>query len=235
MAATSRFESVLIARWALIMGVRGAKGEADTSFSGEDAHRSDKSRATYRSPTESATHGLELLDASQSGLPGDAFRRLVEQHGPSIYRVAYSIVKDTALAEDVTQETLLKVWQGLPGYRNEAPLQHWIVRIAHNVAVSAVRRRREDARDPQGDGVIADRVSSADTARDAEQGFVREAFNAALDQLDAASRTIVVLREIEGLSYQAIAEALDLPLPTVKTRLFRARRVLATELEGWLR
>ena len=61
MAATSRFESVLIARWALIMGVRGAKGEADTSFSGEDAHRSDKSRATYRSPTESATHGLEFV------------------------------------------------------------------------------------------------------------------------------------------------------------------------------
>ena len=179
------------------------------------------------------------MEPSISPPPGASsppeFAELVARYGSTIYRVAYSIVADVSLAEDVTQETLLKVWQNLDSYRGEAPIQHWIVRIAHNVAISVLRRRREDVQDPQGESLLADRAGTADPARDAEQQLIRAAFDAALDKLDPLSRTVVVLREIEGFSYEAIAETLELPLPTVKTRLFRARRSLAKELEGWHR
>ena len=162
------------------------------------------------------------------------FRALLDEYGTLVYRVAYSLVREAPMAEDITQETMLKVWQGLPGFRSDAPIKHWIVRIAHNTAVSALRRRRDEAHDPQ-EWVIADRESPADVGRSVEDRAIREAFEKAIGQLDQTSRTIVLLREIEGLGYEEISEVLELPLPTVKTRLFRARRVLATELEGWRR
>ena len=80
--------------------------------------------------------------------PGEeSLRLLVEAHGRSMLRLARSIVAgDPHLAEDIVQESLIKVWRGLHTYRGEAPIEHWIMRITHNTAVSALRARREDPR-----------------------------------------------------------------------------------------
>jgi RNA polymerase sigma-70 factor (ECF subfamily) len=104
------------------------------------------------------------------------------------------------------------------------------LRITHNTAITTLRRRREEVRDPQ---FLPEQLARSTTEAEAVDRASIDAFEEALDDLDELSRSIVVLREIEGLSYDEIAEVLDVALPTVKTRLLRARRVLATALEGW--
>ncbi len=157
---------------------------------------------------------------------------LVVDHGEAVYRLALSVVRDAALAEDVAQDTLLKAWLALPTFRGEASVRSWIMRIAHNTAISTLRTRRALVMDPND---LPERTTPAERGVDrrVESGVVLDDFVAALDQLDELSRSIVVLRELEGLPYDEIARILGVPLPTVKTRLFRARRLLAAVLKDW--
>lgn len=168
--------------------------------------------------------------------PGAQLAALTRRHADAVYRVALSVTRDPDLAEDVSQDSLLKAWQALPSYRGEAPLKNWLLRITHNTAVSALRRRRDVHVDPADlpEGPATPYRSpprSVESRVEARASL--DAFETALDRLDELSRSVVVLREVEGLSYDEIATVLDVPLPTVKTRLLRARRLLATALEGW--
>lgn len=168
-------------------------------------------------------------DAQQqtTGTADEIVRALVEQHGPAVYRLALSIVRDPALAEDVAQETFIRAWQRRDTYHGAAPVRHWLLRIAHNVAVSTLRSIREEVRDPD---TLPDR--HADVVAPAVES--RMAVSEALSRLDPLSRSIVVLREVEGLAYTEIGEILGVALPTVKTRLFRARAFLR-EISGEVR
>lgn len=148
---------------------------------------------------------------------------LVDEHAAAVYRVAVSIVRDPALAEDVVQDTMIRVWEALPTFRGDAPIRTWILRIAHNSAVSLLRKVKDEAWDPV---TLPDSVDSADVSRTVVARSDLTAMGEALKGLDELSRSIVVLREVEGLSYEEIAETLDITLPTVKTRLLRARRTL---------
>ena len=168
--------------------------------------------------------GLEDLSLDQK------LERLIAEHGEAVYRVALSVVRDAMTAEDVAQEPLLKAWQALPSYRGEAPLRSWLLRITHNTAVSSIRRRREDPLDP---AVLPEHAPGDSTEHAVERRASMAAFETALADLDDLSRSIVVLRELEGLAYEDIADLVGVPLPTVKTRLLRARRVLSVSLEGW--
>jgi len=162
--------------------------------------------------------------------PQEQLEELVRDHLDAVYRVAFSVVRDASLAEDVSQDAILKAWNALPSFRGESTLRSWLLRITHNTAISTLRRRREELRDP---ALLPERPSASTTERSVVDRMSAHAFEDALDQLDELSRSIVVLREIEGLSYDEIAEILEVGLPTVKTRLLRARRVLAAALEGW--
>ncbi len=153
--------------------------------------------------------------------------------GPSIYRVILSIVRDRTLAEDLTQETLVKAWSHLGTFRGESSLRVWVMRIANNVAISALRRRRDQPTDPVVFGEVLDDPATNSPPRRAESRAMLAELWAAVDGLDPLSRAIVVLREVEGMAYEDIAASLDVALPTVKTRLFRARRELAGRLDGW--
>jgi RNA polymerase sigma-70 factor (ECF subfamily) len=177
-----------------------------------------------------------VLDPSGPAAPAAApvdIDELVREHGEAIYRVARSVVRDSALAEDVVQDTLLKVWQHSAQYRGDAPIKHWVLRIAHNTAVSALRRQREDAQDPSVLATAAERSAGVDVERNVAGQFALDELWKVLETLDPTTRSIVVLREIEGLSYEEICEVLRLPEPTVKTRLFRARRSLSEQLKDW--
>jgi RNA polymerase sigma-70 factor, ECF subfamily len=168
-----------------------------------------------------------------SASPDEVIGQLYEQFGPSIYRVARSILRDQSLAEDVVQETLLKAWQHLGDYRGDAPMRNWVLRIAHNTSVSVLRRRREDLRDPSTMAETDEQHIVVDIERGTESKMAVDQLWAAVGQLDELSRSMVVLREVEGMAYEEIAEILEVPLPTVKTRLFRARRLLSERLAGW--
>lgn len=155
---------------------------------------------------------------------------MMREHGDAVYRVAYSVTRDRELAEDVAQEALLKAWTALPTWRGDAPLRNWVLRITHNTAISMLRKRRELVHDPD---TLPEQHARSSVESDTQDRLALEAFTAALDELDDLARSIVVLREVESLSYDEIARMLGIPMPTVKTRLLRARRRLAESLEGW--
>lgn len=160
-----------------------------------------------------------------------SMEQLVRDHADAVYRVALSVTKNPTMAEDVSQDALIKAWQSLPSYRGDAPLRHWILRITHNTAISMLRRRREEVVAPFD---LPDRPAT-DAAVDiqVQDRLAIDRFEVALGDLDGISRSIVVLREVEGLTYAEMSDVLELPLPTIRTRLLRARRQLADALDGW--
>ncbi len=165
-----------------------------------------------------------------AGVTDVQLEELMTEHAEAAYRVALSVTRDPDLAQDVTQDAMLKAWQALPTWRGDAPLRNWVLRITHNTAISALRKRREILQDPF---EMPEQATSRSVERQAHGRMALDAFEEALGRLDELTRSIVVLREVESLSYDEIAELLDVPLPTVKTRLLRARRQLSASLEGW--
>lgn len=157
------------------------------------------------------------------------FQALIDDHADVIYRVALSVVRDRHLAEDVVQETIMKAWQGLATWRGDGSLRGWVLSIAHNTAVSHLRRIRDTTVEPDR---IPDRTSAIDVERETDARADLDRLRVALEELDDLSRSIVVMRDLDGLPYQQIAEALDVPLATVKTRLLRARRELQRVVEA---
>jgi RNA polymerase sigma-70 factor, ECF subfamily len=155
--------------------------------------------------------------------PPLAIDDLVNEHSASMYRVALSIVRDHALAEDVVQESIMKAWQGLDTFRGDASVKTWMLRITHNTAISALRKRRDE---PVSPADLPERPTGRSVEDDAVLRADAHQIWAALDRLDDVSRAIVVLREVDRMSYEEIAEVLDLPVGTVRTRLFRARQQL---------
>lgn len=179
-------------------------------------------------PVERAADGT----AEASGVDPQELHDLVVEHGDAIYRLALSVVRDPSLAEDVAQETLVKAWLALPTFRGDASLKSWVLRIAHNTAISTLRTRRAVVIDPYD---MPEPTQHADRSVEArvQSDAVMDEFAQALSMLDELSRSIVVLRELEGLAYDEIADVLNVPMPTVKTRLLRARRRLGTVLREW--
>lgn len=144
-----------------------------------------------------------------------------------MYTVAMAVVRDSGLAEDVVQEATITAWLKLDSFRGDGSFRGWLLRIVHNTAVSMLRSSREQPWNPQwippGTAPSAERQAIAATELDAAvRTFAR---------LDPLSRTIMALREGEGLAYHEIAETLGVTIGQVKIRLFRARRRLAAAVE----
>lgn len=155
---------------------------------------------------------------------------LVREHADLVYRVALRVVGCADDAADVAQEALVRVWRsadGVPPERRRA----WCARVARNAALDHLRRRAcrpQPAADPT---VLPEPASPLPLPdADAEGAEVQLHLDAALDALDEPYRSIVVLREVEGLAYQEVADALDLPLNTMKVYLHRAKRRLREAL-----
>jgi RNA polymerase sigma-70 factor, ECF subfamily len=151
-----------------------------------------------------------------------AFEELVDRHRPVVVRVAAGIV-GAEDAEDVSQDAFLRAFHRLERFRGDAPFRSWLLRIAHNAALDHVARRRAEPVDPQSFD-----TSQPSTVRSpAERLEVRERIERLERKLHGLSyehRVVLVLRDAEGFSYEAIADITDSPLGTVKGRLHRARR-----------
>jgi RNA polymerase sigma-70 factor (ECF subfamily) len=171
------------------------------------------------------------LEAARSGDPR-AFERLVEKHTPAVYRIAASIAGQ-ADAEDVAQEVFVRLHQGLADFRGDATLSTWLHRVTVNTALTnrTRRRRRETGRvsaeaalDHEDQGARPDGALLAEE----EKGAVRRA----LDELPEEFRSVVVLREIEGLPFEEVARVLGIKKPTAESRMARARERLRKLLGG---
>ncbi|GGM69950.1 RNA polymerase sigma factor [Dactylosporangium sucinum] len=164
------------------------------------------------------------------GASGDqaAFAELVTRHRSMIHAVCVRITGDPQAAADALQETLIRAWRGLPKFRGDARFSTWLYRIAVNAAVAEAQRGADrpqpvdpfDLTPPAGAG-----PAFADTIAD------RLAVQAALRRLPPQYRAAIVLRECADHSYEEIAEILQIPLNTVKSRISRARQALVSLLQ----
>lgn len=161
------------------------------------------------------------------------FQTLVERHRGRIYTFAFYYLKNREDAEDVTQEVLVRLWDHWRRLEGDH-LKAWIMRVTRNACCDASRRRktRGNVEAPTEDERIENMESqTADPQRVAEAADFRRRLTDALTQLPEPHRSIVILREIDGLTYDEIAETVGRPLNTVKVYLHRARKMLREHLK----
>lgn len=155
-----------------------------------------------------------------------AYAQLVRQHQNRIFRHLLNLTGSREEALELSQEVFLKAWEALPDWRPEAQLHTWLYRIASNLAYDLLRRRRIVSYEPLAEDYDAPAGEAGPEARlQARQGMA--ALDAALARLPPDQREIVLLREVEGLSYGELAATLGIDEGTVKSRLARGRAALA--------
>jgi RNA polymerase sigma-70 factor (ECF subfamily) len=171
----------------------------------------------------------------------DAYRDLVERHGRTVLNLVARMVREDGVAEELAQDAFVKAFSALRSFDPSYKFSNWILRIAHNTAIDYLRRARPDmvsfdAGAPGhgvADALVDDRERSP-LDRAVHQGL-REDLEAALGRLRPEYRRLVIMRYLEDLSYEDIADTLGLPLGTVKSHLHRARAALAVVMTeaGW--
>ncbi len=171
----------------------------------------------------------ELILKARDG-DRNAFNELVRIHARGVMNVIYRMCGDAQVAEDAAQETFIRAWSHLGSFRVDSSLRNWLYRIALNTATDMLRKEK---RILPGD---VDDFQLADPQPGPEGIYLQEErtalVQAAIQSLPDASRAVLVLKEYEGLSYREIADALDIPIGTVMSRLNYARKTLKEKLEG---
>lgn len=171
-----------------------------------------------------------------------AFKLLVERYQRKVYAVAHGMVKDREEALDIAQEAFVKVHRNLDRFKGDSAFYTWLYRITRNLAIDRIRARRnesvgfdeavgsEDSPEP---GFLSTRLD-ADPQKSALRRELAGKLEDALAQLPVKHREILLLREVEGMSYEDLAATLDIPKGTVMSRLFHARSKMQKLLEGYL-
>jgi RNA polymerase sigma-70 factor, ECF subfamily len=180
----------------------------------------------------------QLVERVQRGDKG-AFDLLVSKYRRKILRLLSRLIRDHAEVEDVAQEAFIKAYRALPNFRGDSAFYTWLYRIAINTAKNhLVSQGRRAPTSTEADIEEAETFDDGEHLRDLNTPDsmlltkqVGEAVNRAIDQLPEDLRTAIVLREIEGLSYEEIAESMNCPIGTVRSRIFRAREAIAQELK----
>ncbi len=181
----------------------------------------------------------ELVSKARAG-SREAFTTLFSQYDRNIYRLAMNITRNEADAEDVLQETALKAFVSLRNFQGGSRFYTWMVRIAVNESLMKLRRRRTEKTVSLDEPISVNGEEEMprevrDWGESPEQRYSRQQLRAllndALAALDPAYRIVVMLRDVEELSNEEVAEMLDLSLPAVKSRLLRGRLMLRARLE----
>ena len=180
---------------------------------------------------------LSLVQRAQAGDKG-AFDALVLKYQHKVVKLVARYVRDPSEAEDVAQDAFIKAYRALPRFRGDSAFYTWLYRIAINTAKNAVAARirnpvdfdYEQGDDESGRGLEARMSDTATPEALAMTEEIRNTVNAAISALPEDLRTAIVLRELEGMSYEEIAEAMACPVGTVRSRIFRAREAIDSRL-----
>jgi RNA polymerase sigma-70 factor (ECF subfamily) len=182
-----------------------------------------------------------LVERAQSG-DKHAFDVLVAKYQRKLARLLSRYVRDAAEVEDVTQEAFIKAFRALPSFRGDSAFYTWLYRIGINTAKNyLVSQGRRAPTSTEYNADEAEAFEDGDQLRDINtpenlllSKQVGETVNAAIDELPEELRTAIILREIDGLSYEEIALSMNCPIGTVRSRIFRAREAVANKLRPLL-
>ncbi len=191
--------------------------------------------AAATTPNEDALPDIELVRRSQAG-DNRAFDTLVTRYRGKVYAMSYHLVQNETEAWDLSQEAFIKAWRALPGCKGDSAFYTWLFRITHNVAYDWLRKKKiraeggefDDSRADHGIAVGAETAPRAVPAPDTalKQAELGQRIRNAIGELSPDHQQVVLLREIEGLSYEEIAQAMRCSIGTVMSRLFYARKKL---------
>jgi RNA polymerase sigma-70 factor, ECF subfamily len=186
------------------------------------------------------TTDQDLVQLARSGSE-KAYRELLDRYQRPVFSLVYRMVRDRERAEDLAQETFVKVFNHLESYNPKYKFSSWIFKIANNLAIDALRRKEPEMVSLDGsryatttEEVESTRITVASEDENPEQLLeakeLGEAIELAIGKLRAEYRTAILLRHVEGRPYEEIAEIMDVPLGTVKTFIHRARSELREHL-----
>ncbi len=172
---------------------------------------------------------LNTLERASKG-DIDAFGQLYKAASSFVYNVALKITRNSADAEEVTQDVFMKIYHNLNNFQFRSTFKTWVYRITVNTAINCYRKSAREGKDRVDyDSVIESFPGGNSTLKNIAQSDKEARLNALLELLSPEHKACLVLREIEGLSYQEIAVALRIPVNTVRSRLQRARQALLEE------
>lgn len=164
----------------------------------------------------------EVIRSAQSG-DKEAMIRLLREIETPLYRTAYYFINDEHDAMDITQEALIRIYTGIGSYREQAQFLTWAQRIVTNLCIDRFRKQKKSANIDDLERVLP---SSTNVEDEVIQKSTSDDIRKAMVKLPAHYRTVLILRYIQDFSYNEIAELMELPLNTVKSHLFRARKLL---------
>jgi RNA polymerase sigma-70 factor, ECF subfamily len=183
----------------------------------------------------------QLVARAQRG-DKQAFELLVEKYQRKLARLLSRFIRDPAEVEDVTQEAFIKAYRALPAFRGDSAFYTWLYRIGINTAknyLMAMGRRAPTSTEVEAEE--AEGFEEGEQLRDINtpesmllSNEIARTVNATIEQLPEELRTAIQMREIEGMSYEDIAKAMDCPIGTVRSRIFRAREAIAEQLRPLL-
>jgi RNA polymerase sigma-70 factor, ECF subfamily len=183
----------------------------------------------------------QLVERAQQG-DKKAFGLLVEKYQRKLARLLSRFIRDPAEVEDVTQEAFIKAYRALPAFRGDSAFYTWLYRIGINTAknyLMALGRRAPTSTEVEAEE--AEGYEEGEQLRDINtpeslllSNEIAETVNATIEKLPEELRKAIQMREIEGMSYEDIAQAMDCPIGTVRSRIFRAREAIAEQLRPLL-
>lgn len=185
-------------------------------------------------PAVAEQDDLLLVAASKNG-DQDAFAQLVQRYQRRVFNLVYRMLQQYEETTEITQETFLAAWQGLPAFRGDARFSTWLYRIAYNCSLKQLELRKRDRALQvalETEQVLED--ASNETHANAEidardrQALIQEH----LSHLPAKYRIVLILRHLQDKTYEEMAEILTMPIGTIKTHLFRARKLLKERLQS---
>ena len=182
--------------------------------------------------SESEEDDTQLVKASQNG-DEDAFAILVQRHQRRVFTTVLRMLQDYEEACEITQEAFLAAWLGLPSFRGAARFATWLYRIAYHCALKQLERRKRERslRAAIQAEQMLEEVNKQKQAEDSlelrdRQAIVREQ----MEELPAKYRIVLILRHLQEMTYEEMADILTMPIGTIKTHLFRARHLLKERL-----
>ncbi len=225
----------------------GRSPAAKSPESGSESESDPKVRGVNRSGTRAsnrlarqaeADEDRELIERAQKGDRG-AFRSLVERHQRRAFAIALGLVRDENDAREVVQEAFLRVYRGIDAFHGGSSFFTWLYRIVTNLSIDLMRKpsRRETSLDTQNAALVDEsdipllaRVDGADPLDVVRRREIRERIQQALDDLPPYHRGVILMREVQGMSYEEMAKAMKVSKGTIMSRLFHARQKLQRAL-----